>query len=105
MATKLNHPVTRKLTYTCYAYKGKVKDVKVTLTPQETLVFSIAGTRHKIEINLAHCLNLAEIQTMNAKYREQTQLYKEGRRKRKPKKVFYPYSDVYIRSIETLKSL
>jgi hypothetical protein len=105
MILNLNHAITRKLNRTAYLYKGRLKGVKITLTPYETLLFSIAGTRHKIEIDLSHCLNLAEIQNINTKFQTDLQAYKEGRRRRRPKRVFYPYSDVYLKSIETLKQL
>ena len=96
--------ITRELQLTGYHYKGKVRPVMVTLTTQETLVFRPKGTRHRIEVDLSHCVNLAEIFSAERIYQDEIKRYKAGTRKRKPKKKYYPYSQVYFKAIETVKT-
>jgi hypothetical protein len=103
MATQLVKNVRRALPSTRYIHKGKLKRVDVTLTPNETLLFHITGTRRYLEIELAHCLNLAEIMNMDRMYRNAMEKYKAGELKRKPRRGQYPYSQVYFKAIETTK--
>lgn len=104
MVAKINNPITRELQLTGYNYKGKLRPMIATITPNETLIFRPKGTRYTIEIDLTHCINLAEIMSVNIRYQEEVDKFKKGLRKRRPKKLNFPYSSIYFKAIETTKT-
>ena len=104
MVIKIKNPITRELQLTGYIHKGKMRPVVVTMTSNETLVFRPKGTRHTIEVDLTHCITLAEIMSASARYQEEMDKFKKGLRKRKPKKCNFPYSPIFFKEIDSTKT-
>ena len=103
MAIPIKRNIKRALTKLTYHYKGKEKSVDVTLTDRETLLFHVRKTRWNLEVDLGYCLSMAEVLSVDAIYRNEMEKYKQGIRKRKPRRLFFPYSPVFLRAIENIK--
>ena len=96
---KLNKTIKRECEFVSIRHKGKHLPVVVELAPGDMLTFRAKGCRNKTEISLNYCMVLADILNANHMYKKAISDYKEGRRKRRPKKAQYPYSKIFYDSL------
>ena len=101
MAIKLLKSITRE---TLAVTNRRNEPVMVTLKAGDLLEFRVKGRRMRMEISLAHCMNLATI--MDADYRYRCAMEEYSRKKklgyknmRKPKKPFLPFNGIYFKAI------
>ena len=92
---KLTKTITRELEFVTVRDKGKYRSVVIELLPGDLISFRPKGCRRKTEISLNHCMALSEILDANHLYKKAVSEYKEGKRKRRPKKAQFPYSKIY----------
>ena len=92
---KLTKTITRELEFVSVRDKGKYRPVVIELLPGDLVSFRPKGCRRKTEISLNHCMALADILNSNQAYRKAMDDYKDGKRKRRPKKAQFPYSKIY----------
>lgn len=96
---KITKVIARELESVSMRYKGKVIPIVLEVCPGDMLRFHGKGLRKKVEIGLDHCVILAEIMSANQLYQKAMNDYKEGKRKRKPRKSQFPYSKIYYDSL------
>jgi len=97
---KLNKTITRELEFVVVRDKGKYRPVIVELKPGDLVSFRAKGCRRKTEISLNHCMALADILDANHLYKKAVSEYKEGKRKRRPKKAQFPYSPIFYQALK-----
>jgi len=97
---KLTKTITRELEFVAVRDKGKYRPVIVELKPGDLITFRPKGCRRKTEISLNHCMALSEILDANHLYKKAISEYKEGKRKRRPKKSQFPYSKIYFDALK-----
>jgi len=97
---KLNKTITRELELVSIRDKGKYRPVILDICPGDILVFHGKKTQRRVEISLNHCMALAEILNANSLYKKALSEYKEGIRKRRPKKAQFPYSKIYFDALK-----
>ena len=97
---KINKPITRESTFISVRDKGKYRSIIIELLPGDLISFRPKGCRRKTEISLNHCMALSEIMNANYLYKKAMDNYKEGKRKRRPKKAQFPYSKIYFDALK-----
>lgn len=102
MAVKLTKSVKREMLSSAESHgKNKGKPIIVELVPGDELSFRVKGTRAVYSIYLGHCFRLAQIQTVEANYKEAMQRYKArgSKRMRKPKRPSLPFNSIYFKAL------
>ena len=96
---KITKVIARECDFVSIRHKGKYLPVIVELCPGDMLRFRAKGTRRKIEISLDFCMVLADIMDTDRMYKKAMKDHKEGKRKRKPKKAYFPYSKIFYKAL------
>jgi len=96
---KITKVISRQLDFVSVRHKGKYLPVIVELCPGDMLTFRAKGTRRKIEISLDYCMILADIMDTDRLFKQAKEDYKSGKRKRKPKRLYFPYSRIFYKTL------
>lgn len=105
MATKLQNDVKRELMFTLVEFgKYRGRGIIVTLEAGDVIRFRVKGTRQAVSISLSHCMQLANIVSMEQMYKEALQKYAEkkktGQRARRPKRPANIFSKIYYKALK-----
>ena len=96
---KIKKPITRECDFVSIRHKGKHLPVIVQLLPGDVLAFRAKGTRRRVEISLDYCMVLANIMDTDRRFKQAKKDHKDGKRKRKPKKMYFPYSKIFYKAL------
>lgn len=101
MAVKLLKKVSRET----FSIEGrKRRPVIVSIEPGDVLTFRAKGSRKTTEIYLGHCYVLSQIVGADREYKKRLEAYNEkkksGRKAKRPKKPFLPFSKMYFDAIK-----
>ena len=96
---KITKVIARQLDFVSVRHKGKYLPVIVELCPHDILTFRAKGTRRRVEISLDYWMILADIMDTDRIFKQAKDDYKAGKRKRKPKKPYFPYSSIFYKAL------
>jgi len=102
MALKLTKAIKREMLSSAETHgKNRGKPIIVELLPGDEISFRVKGTRASYSIYLGHCFRLAQIQTVEANYKEAVARYKARgmKRMKKPKRPSLPFNSIYFKAL------
>ena len=96
---KITKVIQRECEFVSIRNKGKYRPVIIELTPGDVITFRAKGTRRKVEISLDYCYILADIMDTDRMFKQAKDDYKAGKRKRRPKRPYFPYSRIFYKAL------